>query len=340
MSLDSRLRDVLHDNRFELPGWDDPVGRVRRGIGRRRRRRMMLGGAIAALLIAIPAVLAQHPFEDSPGIDSPIPFVDSEALAAPTHIARRSPRPEAKPCERMGDEPWLRQDWLRPGVTTVMLTAAAAPSLQRCTLHDNGGTTLTATNKTTGLREVFTAGSATPPGAWQAPATIDPGEPARLDIVAGKGCGQPFDDFTLAVQDRVYDLGLTTECPPTVTQWYVEPPLLNAPLTVTMKAPATVQRGQWFEYVVTVLNAFNRPYKLVDCPVYLQRIGTQAIWRRLNCDRLRSFPAHKPVQFTMRAYVPADQPAGITQLSWMAVMADGEVAIAEISTDGVKVEVV
>jgi hypothetical protein len=215
----------------------------------------------------------------------------------------------------------------------------AFPSMERCTLRDNGMTTLTATNAATGLREVFTPGSATPAGAWQVPATIDPGEPARLDIIAGtENCGQRFDDFALEVLGVVYELDMTTECVPTLTNWYVEPPLLNAPLTVTMKAPPTVQRGQWFDYVVTVLNVFG-DYTLSQCPVYLERLGTHAIWRRLNCDRLKAFPAHQPIKFAMRAYVPPDQPLGATTLSWMAVMADGEVAIAEIATDGVKVNV-
>lgn len=35
-----------------------------------------------------------------------------------------------------------------------------------------------------------------------------------------------------------------------------------------------------------------------------------------------------------------DQPPGPTKLSWMAVMSDGEVAIADIATDGQTVEVV
>lgn len=338
MNLDSRLRDVLQDNRFELPGWEDPVGRITSGVRRRRRHRVVFGSTIAALLVAIPAVLSQHPFEEPPGIHSPITFVASQEVAAPANLARRSPRADAKPCPRMGEEAWLKQDWTRPGVTTVMLPAF--PSMERCTLRDNGETTLTATNKATGQREVYTPGSATPPGAWQSPATIDPGEPARIDIIAGtENCGQKFDDFVLEVLGHLYELGVTTDCPPTLTGWYVEPPLLNAPLTVTMKAPTTVQRGQWFDYVVTMLSTFG-PYGLRNCPVYLQRLGTKAIWRKLNCDRLKSLPPNTRIQFAMRVYVPPDQPLGTTQLSWMAVMADGKVAIAEIATDGVKVEVV
>ncbi|HZM76039.1 MAG TPA: hypothetical protein VFC19_09950, partial [Candidatus Limnocylindrales bacterium] len=107
MSLDTRLRDVLHDNRFELPGWGDPVGRVQRGVRRRKRNRVVFGAGIAALLIAVPAALYQRPFEKPPGIDSPIAYVASEQLAAPSYLARRSPRPDAKPCAQMSDQPWL-----------------------------------------------------------------------------------------------------------------------------------------------------------------------------------------------------------------------------------------
>jgi len=337
MNLDSRLRDVLRDNRFELPGWDDPVGRVARGIRRRKRNRWVIGCVIAAILIAVPTVPWLQPTEKPPGVDSPIAFVAGEELVAPSYLARRSPRPDVKPCTRMSDTPWLKPDWLRPELTTVMLPAFT--SLERCTLYDNGGTTMSATNVSTGLREVFTPGSATPPGAWQSPATVDPGEPARIDIIAGKGCGQKFDDFVITVLGQPHQLDLTTECAPELTNWYVEPPLLNAPLTVTMKAPGTVQRGQWFDYVVTVLSNLS-PVSVVQCPVYQERLGNRATWRKLNCDRLRYFPSYIPVKFAMRAYVPPDHPTGPTKLSWMAVMSDGKVAIAEIANDGVPVEVV
>jgi hypothetical protein len=336
VSLDTHLRDVLHDSSFSLPGWHDPVGRIGRGIRRRRRKRLAIGGAVLAVLLAIPAVLSQQPFQDPPGLDSPIAFVDAR-VAAPAHLARRSPRPDAKPCARMSDRAWLQPDRTRPQVTTIMLPSA--PAMERCTLRDNGETRLTATSKTTGQRQAFSIGGVTPAGAWQSPATIDGGgEAARLDVVAGNDCGQRFEAFTLEVLGVSYDLDLSTDCPPAVSDWYVEPPLLNAGLTVTMEAPDTVQRGQWFDYIVTVLSAM-KPHTLSDCPVYLQRLGKQAVWRRLNCDRLKSFPAHQPVRFAMRAYVPPDQPPGMTQLSWMAVMSDGKVAIAEYATDGVQVKV-
>jgi hypothetical protein len=337
MSLDSRLRDMLRDSSFELPGWDDPVGRVGRGIRRRRRNRLAIGMATLAVLVAVPTLLSQQSFQEQPGVSSPIAFVAGEELGPPAYLARRSPRPEAQPCVRMHEKLWLKSDWARPQVTTVMLPPDAG--LERCTLRDNGQTTVTATDVTTGQRVVFTPGSATPPGAWQSPATVSPGEPARMDIIAGKDCGQRYEDFELKVLGLVYELELTTDCPPSVTQWYVEPPLLNAPLTVFMKAPDTVQRGQWFDYVVTMLSTHGS-YALHECPVYLERLGVKAIWRRLNCDRLRSLPANTRIQFAMRAYVPPEIPVGTTQLSWMAVMSDGEVAIAEIATDGVKVTVV
>jgi len=342
-ALDERLRDVLRDNGFELPGWDDPVGRVASGIRRRRRHRLVLASTVtcilAALLLAIPAVLwpgywggywPGYWAGPTPGVDSPIAFPGDAEVPAPAHLARRSPRADAKPCTELAEQAWMEG-------STVMLPNASS---HRCTLRDGAAqTVLSVTNAGTGLREVFTSGSATPRGAWQSPATIDPGEPARLDITAGNGCGQRFEDFVLSVLGRSYELDLSTDCPPSLTGWYVEPPLLNAPLTVTMKAPTTVQRGQFFDYVVTVLSVPGT-FKLRDCPVYLQRLGTRVAWRRLNCDRLKAFPAHTPVSFTMRAYVPPDQPPGSTKLSWMAVMSDGTVAIANLATDGVKVDVI
>lgn len=57
-------------------------------------------------------------------------------------------------------------------------------------------------------------------------------------------------------------------------------------------------------------------------------------------DGLRYFPSYVPVKFAMRAHVPPDHPTAPTKLSWMAVMPDGNVAIAEIAHDGVPIEVV
>jgi hypothetical protein len=136
-------------------------------------------------------------------------------------------------------------------------------------------------------------------------------------------------------------LPIGKRCVTAASAWYVEPPLLNAPLTVTMKVPATVQRGQYFDYIVTVLNAMPHSFGLDVCPTYLQKLGEQAQWRRLNCGGLTRFPAHTPVSFAMRAFVPESQPVGSKlRLYWMAVMADGEVAIADLATGGVTVEVV
>ena len=83
MSLDSRLRDMLRDSSFELPGWDDPVGRVGRGIRRRRRNRLAIGMATLAVLVAVPTLLSQQSFQEQPGVSSPIAFVAGEELGPP-----------------------------------------------------------------------------------------------------------------------------------------------------------------------------------------------------------------------------------------------------------------
>jgi hypothetical protein len=134
-------------------------------------------------------------------------------------------------------------------------------------------------------------------------------------------------------------LVIPRDCSPTIGYWYWLRPLLNVPLTVTMTAPAQVQRGQTFTYEVSVLNTYESPFRLTSCPVYYQKLRERVTWYRLNCAGLSGFPPHRPVVFQMRMDVPVTAPTGSTPLSWLAVFGDGRVAIANMDTGGVSVEV-
>ncbi|WP_117212289.1 hypothetical protein [Allorhizocola rhizosphaerae] len=312
--LDDRLRTILRDDDFAMMGWEDPVGRVTVGIRRRRRNRTLaVACAVLALAVGVPAAVL-WPSASRPAPNRPIPYWDSEIVAAPA-LARREPRPDATPCQAAH----LGNHWVQ-GQTLYVANLGD----KRCTLSapatlDNG----------------VVAGGRFPGDEKQYPATIDPGEPARMDLVFTE-CDRETSVVVLGVS-----LSLGNRCVTAASAWYVEPPLLNAPLTVSMEAPATVQRGQHFDYVVTVLNAMPYTFGLDVCPTYLQQLGEDAKWRRLNCAGLTEIPAHTSVKFAMRAYVPDSQPIGAKlRLHWMAVMSDGTVAIAQPATAGVTVEVV
>jgi len=144
---------------------------------------------------------------------------------------------------------------------------------------------------------------------------------------------------TLGHEFPISELEISTACPVGVGPWYVLPPLLNAAWVVaSIEAPAQVRRGEALEYVVSLHNASPRPFPLNPCPVYLQRLGEHAGTYQLNCA-VSTIPAHTSVRFAMRLRVPDQAPVGETRLTWMAVMADGEVAIADLATGGVPITV-
>jgi hypothetical protein len=185
--------------------------------------------------------------------------------------------------------------------------------------------------------------------AKQNPATIDPGEPARIDLSAathcpdGVGAASRFRDVALVVLGHEFPVSafeLTTACPLNVGMWYVQAPLINAPSQLTsIQAPAQVSRGELLEYVVTILNPSDRPFQLEPCPVYTERLGdADAQTYRLNCAASEIAP-HKSMRFGMTLRVPNDAPLGKTPLTWMAIIDDGRVAIADLATGGVSVQV-
>lgn len=305
-TLDDRLRDVLHDDSFDLGGWDDPVRRVSRGIQRRRRTRLTVGFASAALLVAAPALLWPRP---QAGIDSPIAFAEA-SVGRPAILAMSAPRPEAASCAMAQ----LAPEAVLDGATVTIRNNGSSPCTLRdpSYLRDLDGRT---------FREV-----AEPPGPRQTPATIDPGESARLDILAGTGCGQRYRDLTLVVSGRDYPVALETDCPPRVSAWYVEPRPIDAPLRLSLQLPESVRAGEAFGFVVTLLHTMPRPLQPVDCPFFLLRLGAEAVWRRLNCDPAGDIPADTPVRFAMRAQAPAVAGDTVLSLSWTAVMPDGSLA--------------
>ncbi|HLL64528.1 MAG TPA: hypothetical protein VK453_02145 [Micromonosporaceae bacterium] len=367
MSLEQELREVLTDSARALPAWPDAVGRIQVGVRRRRTRRRAAVAVVAlvgAVLVGIPAVAELRGGRAAPiggpsgapptgglsaappvgGLSAAVvPWLDTPA-DPPTDLARRSPRPDREPCAvaDMVDNTWVERSQTPSGgpVLTVLMGGSMVP---RCTLA--GSAELTGVDITTGRRTRIpvTAGTSVDGGIKQYPATIDGGEAARIDIVGGCNDSGPtgYRDAALTVQGReipLPDLKLTMDCRLSIGSWYVQPPLLNAPLTVQITAPDTTRAGTDLDYTVTVRNTFPRPYRLAPCPVYRQTFDGLASTFRLNCA-IREIGAHSSATFAMRVRVPADAPAGPARLRWMAVLADGTVAIGDIATDGVVVQV-
>jgi hypothetical protein len=350
MNIDEQLRTALRDDRHAAPSWPDPVSRVEEGITRRRRRRLVVQtvGLATALVVTLSVVTLQGHPSTAPADGWIIDSTADGPRSAPPDMQRRSPRPDRAPCpvDALGPVEWIVQSapWGNStgfGIRNI--------KQDRCTL--SGTPTLIGTDVDTGVR-VPVPSAELPPGndtkVRQFPATIDAGELARIEI-KGQAVCQPWQtprsyrDLVLVFQGHELPLPnfrhLDSVCGAQVSPWFVEPPLEYAPLVVSLDAPTTLQRGTDFTYTVNMLNASRRPYRLPACPSYqitpTQREGE---WRTLNCQ-LTEIPPHTTVHFKLHGYIPAQANPGQLKLTWMAVMSDGTVAVADMQTDGLKVTI-
>ncbi|MER7001461.1 hypothetical protein ABT297_00170 [Dactylosporangium sp. NPDC000555] len=335
MDLETQLRDTLTDERRALPAWDDAVARVTAGIRRRRRRRATIIASAAAVAV-LPALIGTALLtargdtgQTAAPSGSVVPWI-GQPVEEHYEVKRRSPRSDAPACK--GTD--LSDMWTVDG--TLLVGNKAMPT---CTL--SGRPTVTAIDTTTGQRTVVEVGALprSPDPAHQYPATVDAGEPARLDFSVGPTCTTAvrYRDAEIDIAGRAYPFqGINLSCPIKLGEWYVQPPLMNAFLAVTMQAPATVAAGQPLMYTITIVNPQDRAMSLEPCPQVRQSLGDSAGTYLLNCAPGR-LPAHSSTTFAMTIASP-DRP-GKVRLRWMAVFADGTVGIANLATDGVDVTV-
>ncbi|MFC7241244.1 hypothetical protein ACFQO7_02005 [Catellatospora aurea] len=340
-TIEDDLRAAMHAGPHPVPGWPDPVARVEHGITRRRRNRSVAAVAAAVLLTGVAFTGTLRSTTPPP---TTLATVDATEQAAEPLIERRSPRPDRQPCrlDRVESLEWIVQSapW---GPSTGF--ALRPNNSERCTL--SGTPQLSGTNVATGMSEPITAVSVGPLDdriTRQFPATVDPGEPARIHIRAATTCpeGQnprSYRALVLTVGTRQLKLPefrvLTDVCGADVSPWFVEPPLDYAPLNATVQAPTTLRAGQDFTYTVRIDNAFPRDYELRSCPVYRLGLAAEATdtWRRITCAPT-SIAAHGSMRFTLRGRVPPDTPPGRHKLTWLAALSDGEAIIADMATDG------
>jgi hypothetical protein len=317
---------------------------VEPGITPRRRRRLLVSTAATVLVVGTAvagASLIAH--RRSPSTTA----VGAEPVAAP-QILRRSPRPDRQPCrlDNVDSVDWIVQSapW---GLSTGL--ALRPNNSERCTLA--GTPQLSGVNTTTGASEPIAAADVGPLDtgvARQFPATVDPGEPARLEIRGNKcPAGQEprsYRNLVVTVGAKKLPLPrsrrLTGVCGADVSQWFVEPPMLYAALNAKLQAPAALRAGQDFAYTVQIDNVFARDYPLPSCPTFRFGIAATEVgpWQRVNCTQT-SIDGHDSSTFTLHGQIPLDTKPGRRKLTWMAVMSTGEATIADLGTDGMTVTV-
>jgi hypothetical protein len=324
---------------WSLPGWPDASERIGAGV-RRRRTRRRLSVTLATVLTA--SVLFGLPsFFHSP--DAAVPPSTFSAIEAdgawvdpPATLQRRSPRADRSPCQPNLAQPLT---WMNQESPTDLVVFYDPPDTDRCTL--SGAPKLMVTDPVNLTRVFLDAptAEAKPNARKQFPATVDGGEPARFDITTDDNCpAHHYTDLAFVVGGQEIPFSVPAVdgvCFRSVSPWYVEAPLINAPLTVTIQSPKLVAPGRDFTYEVTVLNASDYPVRPGGCLIYQQGIAGKTEWFRLDCTR-EEFPAHTPVRYRMRARAPQQTPDTEITLTWMAALPDGTVAIGNLSTGGLK----
>jgi hypothetical protein len=344
-TIEEDLRAAMHAGPPPVAGWSDPVTRVEDGITSRNRRRLISITASAALVAGVAvagAVIQRTPPPPTATI------VSAEPVAAP-QILRRSPRPERQPCQLDGVDSleWIVQSapW---GPSTGF--ALRSDNSERCTL--SGKPLLSGTNVATGVSEpVATADLGPLDGSItrQFPATIDPGELARIQIRGDTACreGQKprsYRNLVLTAGGKQLKLpasrALTGICGADVSRWFVEPPMDYAALNAAVQAPPVLHQGQDFTYTVRISNAFPSAYPLSSCPAFRLNVApaTSESWQRIVCTQT-SIAAHSSIEFTLLGHIAPDAAQGRHKLTWMAVMSSGEAAIADMATDGAAVTI-
>lgn len=343
-TIEADLRTAMHAGAAPVAPWPDPVARVESGVTRRRRRRLLVTTVAAALVVGTAVVgtsVITH--RSSPSTTA----VSAEPVAAP-QILRRSPRPDRQPCrlDNVDSVSWIVQSapW---GPSTGF--ALRPNNGERCTL--SGKPLLSGVNTATGKSEPIATADLGPLDASvarQFPATVDAGEPARVDIRGGKcSAGEKprsYRDLMLTVDGKKIPLPgssrLAGICGADVSQWFVEPPMLYAALNATLQAPAVLKRGEEFTYTVKIDNVYPADYPMPSCPTFRLGIGGTEIgsWQRIDCTQ-SSIDGHDSIEFELHGRIPPETEPGRHKLTWIAAMGTGEAAVADMGTDGADVTI-
>jgi hypothetical protein len=332
IEIEDELRRVFADPRRTPSGWPDAAQRVRAGM-RRRHRRAIAGTGSVTLLAILASVLAiaavresthEEPTGPNPSASAVVPWRDlpSVGRAAPT----LSPRPATVVC-RSAD--------------LVLLSAETEGALGtldvEVRVRNVGASRCTVTGRPTLIRsdaKTIPAGTnmMMPLEPNSTPATVDPGEEARIRIETYGGCLDGRRETVYSgVKLRMPDGGqfalhdpVNITCGINVGEWYRALPAGTTAepfdgLKVSIQAPARVAAGTTLEYIVTLANPTGNDIVLDPCPDYSFTLTVPKKaggFRQLNCA-VPVIPAHGSVRFAMQLAVPPDNGfTGSATLSW------------------------
>jgi hypothetical protein len=334
--IEEDLRRLFADPPDVPAPWPDASTRVRAGMRRRHRRRAAgaAGSVTLVLLLAIAVAVAsvRPPAGPPPIVPAPtpsaVPWLDQGPVDYP--VATLDARTPTTTCGAVdlvlsplvpnGAGGVLEYDVEVRNAGQARCTLSGIPPLR---YTDAAGATRTAQVRQ--LPQNF-------PDPNVAPATIDPGETAALEIDTVGSCltGQPairLGDARLALPGGgELKLGVTLDatCGVSMSGWSrpaqhgtLANPALET-LTVALEVPATVRIGQTLRYVVVLSNPSDTPVTMSPCPNYLQTIAGVKTggYFQLNCA-VPAIPAHGAVRYEMRTPIPDYTPdLGRVTLTW------------------------
>jgi hypothetical protein len=171
------------------------------------------------------------------------------------------------------------------------------------------------------------------------PADIAPSGHSFLSLATGDACDAGIRKATIYRQLRITIGGSeTVHAAPTVSirqacglflSSFGRParytPLAPAPgtaatLHASAQLPQTVRAGAVLAYTITLANPTTTAVTLKPCPSYnegIYRAGhVVRRWLALNCDRVRTIPAHTRVRYAMQLAIPAASPPGVAKFGW------------------------
>lgn len=106
------------------------------------------------------------------------------------------------------------------------------------------------------------------------------------------------------------------------------PPSQYLPVSLSIDAPQSVQRGSTLVYYVTIRNdSTTTDYPLTPCPDYVEIVGLKTAVAKyaLNCGPVGHVGPGASVRFEMRLQIPPTMPVGLTGLLW--VLNDFRIAV-------------
>lgn len=319
-----------------VPPFEQLVSRARR---RRRVRLLAATSAVCVLVAGIAVATALTPGGHSSsapavsGSSDLVPWVDRPA-SPPPFPATPTPPPPAYPACAAGQlQARITGGGAAAGndIEEISLTNISAAN---CTL--SGYAQHAVGVREDGTRQTLPTGPAITTMfdsryAW--PANLRPGQSAGVGIATTSTCGLPKEtnfqalELTLAGGGTLHIAGdFAYYCTVAITGMGAPTPSAPDPqaypgVIASSTMPAVVTAGETVTYVVTLTNTTSRDVALGPCPVYTESIYSPAVASPsvhsyyLNCDTVRSIPAHGRVRYQMKIQAP-DAPSQGGKFGW------------------------